>query len=412
MPHDRFSDSVDIHLVGTLLYPWAEPESKSGNLNVDSDDCTVEDSGDSRITCGLNDGSAQSESEALGSVEPSATSNPNPSTHQQKQPSLSVSIFEPRSHKEMAFMRDLINSPQWMFSLNLIKKENPSVQSIVLNEGEVVISKSDRTPSIAISDGEKVVTKVDLQVKQPPTTYANFLERLVRKHEMPATLPLLDLSEGIVSPIRSSFISTPISKLGPITSNPSPITLAGMGQQSAQKQPSNVPVVDCMAPTVNAQVQPTNFASALDAVSSRGAKPTKAREVESLDAAQKQSDSGKEGPAEVVEIGRKEQVMETEEIAVATSEPKSQDQVGPPLADRHADEAMPPPESTSFTPVFDEVLFQPEPGLPVLENAVINARAITESLIRLKAEKLEAREGAPRRLRLHLAPSGAIPRRV
>ena len=30
----------------------------------------------------------------------------------------------------------------------------------------------------------------------------------------------------------------------------------------------------------------------------------------------------------------------------------------------------------------------------------------------LIAEKLEAREGAPRRLRPHLAPSGAIPRRV
>ena len=140
--------------------------------------------------------------------------NPGQSTmcSQNTEDSNSDNHFVPCSFKGQLFLRDMITSSRWEKTRGLLLGCNPDVVDIVLLKEDIVIRAQKAINCIAITNGMRIVKRISVKPKAPPMSYDAYIEDLLLKYGLPPSPSILDLSEGPPSPIHPSF-STPKARI-------------------------------------------------------------------------------------------------------------------------------------------------------------------------------------------------------
>ena len=95
----------------------------------------------------------------------------------------------------------------------------------------VSVALKEQSRSLAFTDGQQIVTRIVLQ-SSSDETYSRYIKRMVSFFGMPSSTPLLNLFEGdVVSPIRSSLQSTPLSHAIESTEFVDPVILKAARQK-------------------------------------------------------------------------------------------------------------------------------------------------------------------------------------
>ena len=90
-------------------------------------------------------------------------------------------------------MQELMVDSKAAYTLDLMSTLNPSIIGIQVAERQIFVFARKAISRISISNGVTEATTVELRLQETQTSYDVFINNLIDKHNMPRSLPLLNL---------------------------------------------------------------------------------------------------------------------------------------------------------------------------------------------------------------------------